>query len=105
MTPEGLKSRLTDFGIEVVKFCRALRRDPGCWNIADQLSASGTAIGANYRVACRARSRKEFLSKLCIALEEADESVGWLEVIAGAALGDQREGVRLLAESREIVAI
>jgi four helix bundle protein len=105
MTPEDLKKRTTEFGISAVKFCAELRQRPEARNIADQLSASATAVSANYRSACRARSRREFISKLAVALEEADESVGWLEIAAGAGLG-RPDDVRVLsAEAREIVAI
>ena len=64
------------FGAEAVRFCRELRKNPNARDLANQLSASSTSVTANYRAACRARSKREFVSKLSIALEEADETVG-----------------------------
>ena len=105
MTPDDMRRRLTDFAIAVVKFCKPLWLRADTRNIADQLSRSATSVASNYRIACRARSRREFISKLSIALEEADESSGWLEVIAATEphlLGPIQP---LLKESREIVAM
>jgi four helix bundle protein len=105
MTPEDLKERTTAFAVEAVKFCCHLRLKPEARHIADQLNDSSTSTAANYRAACRARSHREFVSKIAVAVEEADESVGWLEVItrAGLASGEQPDG--LLREGREILAI
>lgn len=83
MTPEELRARLTAFAIAVTRFCKPVFSTPELRNIADQLGRSATSIASNYRVACRARSRREFISKIGIALEEADEAVGWLEVLVG----------------------
>ena len=72
---QELRDRCAAFASDVVTFCRKLRSKPEARNIAEQLSDSATAIPANYRAACRARSRREFISKLAIAVEEADETV------------------------------
>jgi four helix bundle protein len=80
VTPDELRDRTTHFAAEVVKFARLLRRKPEARNIADQMSASATAIAANYRTVTRARSKREFISKLAICVEEPDETVGWLEI-------------------------
>ena len=105
MTPQELRDRTLQFGVAIVKLCRDVRRNPNARNIADQLSDSATSIGANYRVASRARTRREFVSKLCIALEEADETVGWLELLirSGLATGDVVDD--LLNEAKELVLI
>jgi four helix bundle protein len=105
MTPEELRRRLTDFGIAVVTFCKPLWLRPETRNAADQLSRSATSVGSNYRIACRARSKREFISKIGIALEEADESVGWLELLLGTEPNLADSLAPLLKESREIVAI
>jgi four helix bundle protein len=73
--------------------------------IAMQLMKSGTSVGANYRAARRGRSRKEFLAKLGIVEEEADESVYWLRLITGGKLMPERRVGPLLQEAREILAI
>jgi four helix bundle protein len=105
MTPADLRERTTAFAVEVVTFCRQLRQKPEARNIADQISNSSTSTAANYRAACRARSHREFISKIAIAVEEADESVGWLEVITRAGLASGAEPEGLLREGQEILAI
>jgi four helix bundle protein len=105
VTPEDLKERLTALAIDVVKFCRELRALPEARSIASQLSDSGTAISSNYRAACRARSRREFISRLAVAVEEDDETVGWFKIIRGADLASGEEVTRLAIEAQEILAI
>lgn len=105
MTPEELRGRLTAFAVAITRFCKPLFLRPELRNIADQLGRSATSVASNYRVACRARSRREFVSKIGIALEEADEAVGWLEVLRGAEPALTAAITPLLKEAREIVAI
>ena len=105
MTPDDMRKRLGDFAIATVKFCKPLWLRQDTRNIADQLSRSATSVASNYRIACRARSRREFISKLSIALEEADESAGWFEVLAGTEPRLIESIKPLLRESREIVAM
>ena len=69
------------FGLQVLKLVRHLQREVGADIVGRQLIRSALSVGANYRSACRGRSRAEFLSKLGIVLEEADESAHWLEII------------------------
>jgi len=74
--------------------------------ITYQLVKSSTSTGANYRAACRARSKAEFYSKICIVVEEADESEYWLEIIEEANLSNNKnELTRLLTEANEITRI
>lgn len=105
MTPEELRARLTAHAVAVTRFCKPLFSRPELRNIADQLGRSATSSASNYRVACRARSRREFISKIGIALEEADETVGWLEVLTGVEPALAEPIAPLLKEAREIVAI
>lgn len=71
-----------------------------------QLVKSATSTGANYRAACRARSKAEFFSKICIVVEEADETEYWLEIINDANLSDKKEELaRLAMEANEITKI
>jgi four helix bundle protein len=105
VTPEELKTRTTDFAIAAVKYCRVLRETPEARGIAAQLSDSATAVAANYRAAGRARSRREFVSRIAVAVEEADETVGWLKVIRGAGLESDRPVDVLFKEAQEILAI
>jgi len=66
---------------------------------------SGTSVAANYRSACRARSRSEFIAKLGVVLEEADETLLWLELLVGAKLVSESRVKALLQEANELVAI
>jgi four helix bundle protein len=105
MTPEQLRKRMTAFAVDTVNFCKPLWVRQETRYLADQLCRASTSVASNYRIACRARSKREFISKLGIALEEADESVGWFEVIDGAGFVPPVEIRPLLQEARELVAI
>ena len=70
-----LKSRSKQFALRILKLCDALPRGASSRAIANQLVRSGTSVGANYRAVCRARSRAEFIAKIGIVVEEADETV------------------------------
>jgi four helix bundle protein len=105
VTPEELRERTTSFGVDVLGFCRELRQNPEARFIADQLSRSATGIASNYRCASRARSRREFISRIAVAVEEADESLGWLEIVVRARLASELRTADLLREAREILAI
>lgn len=96
---------MTAFAVETVNFCKPFWLKPETRFIADQLCRSATSTASNYRIACRARSKREFVSKLGIALEEAAESVGWFEIIDGARFADPRLTAPLIREARELVAI
>jgi four helix bundle protein len=105
MDQEELRNRTMRFAIRAVRFCRTL---PDSWEtrrIGGQLLGSATSVAMNYRSATRGRSRNEFIAKLGIAVEEADETVGWLELIAQVDLARGGELIWLLEESRELLAI
>jgi four helix bundle protein len=84
MDKAELKERTKRFGLRVLKLVRFLPKDVPGKVVAQQLTRSALSVGANYRSACRSRSRAEFLSKLGIVLEEADESAHWLEIVIEA---------------------
>ena len=105
MTPEELKERTTAFAVGVVKFCRQLRERPEARSTAAQLSDSAQSTASNYRAACRARSHREFTSKISVAVEEADETVGWLEIVRRAELATDEATGGLRREASEILAI
>ncbi|GAB1453188.1 hypothetical protein MASR2M47_32440 [Draconibacterium sp.] len=101
---EGLKKRTKKFGVDVILFCDSLRVCKAASVITYQLVKSATSTGANYRAACRGRSDNEFFSKICIVVEECDESVFWLEIIEDTALSNNiTELKRLLIEGTEIL--
>ena len=103
---ENLKKRTRKFGVDVILFCDSLKQKKASSVVTYQLVKSATSTGANYRAACRSRSQAEFFSKICIVVEEADESVFWLEVIKESDLSnDKSELERLLIEGTEILKI
>ena len=103
---ENMKLRTKKFAVDVILFCDTLKDCKASSVITYQLVKSATSTGANYRASCRARSKNEFFSKICIVVEEVDESEYWLEVIKEANLSaDKLELERLLAEVVELVKI
>ena len=105
MLPDDLKKRIKLFAINTIKLCRRLPSSDENKVIKYQLAKSGTSVGANYRAACRARSQNEFISKLCIVNEEADESCFWLEVITESEILSDVETFKHLKEAKELNAI
>ncbi|SES70518.1 four helix bundle protein [Draconibacterium orientale] len=103
---EELKQRTKKFAVDIILFCETLKNCKATSVITYQLIKSATSTGANYRAACRGRSKSEFFSKVCIVVEESDESLYWLEVIEEANLsGDPKELTRLIKEAIEISKI
>jgi four helix bundle protein len=100
-----LKLRTKQFAPRIIKLIGALPKTIEGRAVGGQLIRSGTSVGANYRAACRGRSKAEFISKLGTVEEEADESAFWLEIIIeGGLLNEKRVG-NLLQEANELVAI
>lgn len=91
--------------MRVVKLFRSLPRSTEAQVIGKQLLRSGTSVAANYRAACRARSRAEFVAKLGIVLEEVDESVLWIEMLIDLEILKKERSAQLLDEARQLTAI
>ena len=104
-TPAGLKERTKEFAVRIVRMADVLPRSTAAQVIARQVLKSGTSVAANYRAACRARSRAEFVAKLGIVEEEADETLFWLELIVAASLLPVRRLQGLLDEAHQLTAI
>ncbi len=103
---EKMKVRTKKFAVDIILFCNSLKTSKASSVITYQLVKSATSTGANYRAACQARSKNEFFSKVCIVVEEIDESEYWLEVIKDVNLSNETvELQRLLDESIEITKI
>ena len=100
-----LQKRTKQFGLQVMKLCDALPRSRSANVIANQLLRSATAVGANYRSACRARSSADWINKLGIVIEEADESAYWLELIIDGELLPAAKVTALLKKADELTAI
>ena len=97
---EELTERSFRLAVRVVDFFESAPSSPAISTIRFQLLKSATSVGANYRAVCRAESDREFYSKLCIVVEEADETVYWLQLLAAANLTvDKAEVDRLLSEA------
>ena len=103
--PWDIRERAFRFACDVVRFCLAFGRKPGCRHIADQLLDAGTSVGANSGEAKSAYSRREFAVKNCIALKEARESAFWRRVIIACDLTSGPEAHRLLKEAGELIGI
>jgi four helix bundle protein len=102
---EMLKARTKKFALDVLAFVRTLGNTEECRDIGDQLRRSGTGVGANYRATCRSRSRAEFIARINVALEEADESAFWLEIIGEGGLSKSPTCAGLLDEADQLCAI
>jgi four helix bundle protein len=102
---EELKKRTRAFALRVLRVVESLPRTWRAETIGRQLLRSATSVGANYRAACRARTRAEFVAKMGIVEEEADESAYWMEILqeSGLVRKDRLDGVK--AEANELVAI
>src|SRR4030081_2242314 len=105
MTPEQLKARTKYFALRIIKLVGALPKTIEGRAIANQLVRCGTSIAANYRATCRARSKAEFIAKIGIVLEEADEAQLWRELIADGKILSVKRVEPLLSEANELVAI
>ena len=100
-----LQSRTKNFALRVFKMVEKLPKSKGVEVIIYQLIKASTSVAANYRAACRAKSRADFINKLKIVEEESDESLFWLEFIADLNLMDFKLLENLLKEANELVAI
>ena len=105
MKEQELKTRTKQFGLRVMKLVGALPHDTVGRAIGNQLVRSGTSVGANYRAACRGRSKAEFVARLGIVVEEADECGYWLELIIEGQLLAANLVEPLLQEANELTAI
>jgi four helix bundle protein len=105
MDKRELQDRTKQFALRVLNLVDALPRSAGSRAISMQLVRAATSVGANYRSACRARSRAEFAAKLGVAVEEADETLYWLELVRDSKLLPENKLSLLLKEADELTAI
>ena len=105
MTIDELKKRTKQFSLRVLKLVAALPNTVAGRAIGGQLVRPGTSVGANYRAACRGRSKAEFLAKMGTCEEEADESAYWMEVIIEGELLKPAQVESLLHEAEELTRI
>ncbi|HXX24961.1 MAG TPA: four helix bundle protein [Terriglobia bacterium] len=105
MTPGELQARTKAFALRVITLVDTLPRSTAGQVIGRQLLRSATSVGANYRAACRAQSHAEFAAKLSVVVEEADETLYWLELLHQSSLVKPMRLNDLLKEANELVAI
>ena len=105
MDAEELKARTQKFSLRVLRLVAALPDNVPGRAIGGQLIRSGMSVGANYRAACRGRSKREFIAKIGVVEEEADESAFWIELIIKAKILREELVTPLLKEAQELSAI
>jgi four helix bundle protein len=105
MNSTELKNRTKKFALSIIELIEKLPNSISGRTISNQIVRSGTSVGANYRAVCRARSDKEFIAKLGIVIEEADETLFWLEIIESKKWLSQSEIEKIIKESNELTSI
>jgi four helix bundle protein len=105
MDAEELKRRTKQFGLRVIRVVESLPFGKTSHVIGSQLLRSGTSVGANYRAACRGRSKPDFIAKAGISIEEADETLYWMELLIEAGIVKEENLKPLMQEANELIAI
>jgi four helix bundle protein len=105
MNADDMKKRTRLFALRVIRLAESLPNTPTAIAIRNQMLRSGPSVGANYRAACRAKSRRDFVAKMGIVEEEADETSYWIELLIDAELIKRERVADLLQESDEILSI
>lgn len=105
MDKQELKNRTKSFALRIIRLVELLPERRVADQIGRQLLRSGTSVAANYRAACRAKSSADFVSKMGIVEEEADESLFWMEILIEAGIVEGQKLKSLMAEANELLAI
>ncbi len=105
MNADDLKRRTKVFALRIIKLVESLPPGRAADVIGRQLVKCGTSVGANYRAGCRAKSRADFIAKLGIVEEEADESIFWMEMLLESGLKREEQVENLIAEADQLVSI
>jgi four helix bundle protein len=105
MTPEQLKERTKRFALRIMRLTESLPRGRTGDTVGRQLLRSGMSVGANYRAACRARSTADFVAKMGLVEEEADEALFWMELLVASELVKEEMVADLMEECDQITAI
>ena len=100
-----LKQRTKEYALAIIRLCATLPKGEVGRIIGRQLLRSSTSVGANTRAAFRARSKKEFIAKIGIVIEEADESLCWLELLTGEIINKDERTSALMQETEALIAI
>jgi four helix bundle protein len=105
MKGENIKDRTMRFVIRILSMASAIPRDYSSQIISQQIVRSATSAGANYRAACRSKSRRDFVNKLKIVEEEMDETSYWLELIEESKIFPTEKISPLISENNELLSI
>jgi four helix bundle protein len=105
MDAEDMKQRTRAYALRIIKLVESLPNTPTARVIGNQLLRCGTSVPANYRAACRARSKADFIAKMGIVEEETDESIFWIEMLVETGLIKQSRVTQLLDEGDQILSI
>jgi len=105
MDADELAGRTKAFSLRIMKLVAAMPQGVVGWEMGKQLLRSGLSVSANYRAARRARSRKEFVAKICIVVEEVDETAHWLSLVIEGGVMPKRRVASLAKEADELVRI
>lgn len=105
MNPDEMKKRTKAFALHIIRFVETLPKSRTTDVIGRQLLRSGTSVGANYRAACRAKSRADFIYKMGIIEEETDESIFWMELLIESGIVKVDDVLNLIKEANELLAI
>jgi four helix bundle protein len=105
MNADEFKKRTRAFALRVVRLTEALPKTRTADVVGKQLLRCGTSVGANYRAACRAKSQADFIAKMGIVEEEADETIYWMELLVESGLIEKERVASLLDEANQIIAL
>ena len=105
MDRKELQDRTKKFNVDIIKFCSDFPKNAAGFEIAKQLIRAAGSVGANYRATVRAKSDADFIYKIEIVLEEADECHYWLEIVKDAEIKSNAELIRLIDEANQLTAI
>ena len=105
MNPEDMKARTRAFALRVIRLAESLPSTPTAKVVRNQMLRCGPSVGANYRAACRAKSKPDFVSKMGTVEEEADETIYWMELLIDAEIVKRTRIADLLDEADQILSI
>ena len=105
MNPEELKIGTRAFALRVIRLAESLPDSPTARVIRNQILRCGSSVGANYRAACRAKSKPDFVSKMGTVEEEADETIYWMELLVDTGIVNRRRAADLMSEADQILSI
>jgi four helix bundle protein len=105
LNPDDLRTRTRGFALRVIRLAESLPDTPTARVIRNQILRCGSSVGANYRAACRAKSKPDFVSKMGTVEEEADETIYWMELLIDTGIVNRKRIADLMNEADQILSI